>query len=308
MKNKCVHGLTMLLPAFLLLASGCQSGGKREPRKIGDSGSREVVKQIEAMKQIYHLTPSPAEMLDVIDVQDLGYDPGLLNPVSNTEQYIGSRAITLAMGIYSTDMAYCALFGRHEETLDYLEAVQNLGQEVHLTGAVDEELIREAREKVDVLDSLVIISNRAFVNMLYFCERNERPGTVAMLTAGSFIESLYLAVNLAGSYGQAGYLLQHLSDQKYAMKNLMDFAESIEGGDENVRAVMEELAPIMKIYENINTAAGAPTVTTESEAKGDQPKKLVIGGGSQAGPPMTESEFEELKQETIRLRNRLVEG
>jgi hypothetical protein len=308
MKSKYLHGVKILMLVPFLLATGCQPGGKREPRKIGNTRTRDLVQRIEAMKQVYHLSPSPAEMLSVIDVEGLSYDPQLLNPVSNSEQYLGSRSTTLALGIYATDLAYCALFGRHEETLDYLEAVQNLAGEVRLTGAVDDDLIQEARDNVDVMDSLVNISNRAFINMLFFCERNEMPGTVAMLTAGSFIESLYLAVNLAGSYGQAGYLLQDLSDQKYALQNLMEYAKSLEGEDENVSAVMEELAPIVKIYENIKTGGGSLKVTTQSEAAGDQPKKLVIGGSGDLNPPLTESEFEELKQETNRIRNRLVKG
>jgi hypothetical protein len=308
MKSKTLHSVKLLLLIPLVMAAGCKSGGKRAPGGIDQQEAGEIVQRIEAMKQVYHLCPSPAEMLSVIDFGDLSFDAALLNPVSNADRYLDTRSTTLALGIYATDLAYCALFGRHEETLNYLEVVRSLAEKARVTGAIDDELVQDARANVADLDSLFAISNQAFINMLFFCERNDRPGTIVMLSAGSFIESLYLAVNLVDDYDDAGYLLQHLTDQKYALENLMVFAESLGAEDENVASVMEDLGPIVRIYEGLEAGSGAVTISTQSEATSDQPKKLVIGGGASSPPLLSAPEFEKLRQETIRLRTRLVEG
>jgi hypothetical protein len=307
MKGKCMLVLKPLVPILLVLATGCKSGGKHGPRTIDEQESGEIVQRIEAMKQVYHLCPSPAEMLSIIYVADLGFEEDLLDPVSNIDHYLDTRSTTLSLGIYATDLAYCALFGRHEETLNYLEAVRSLAERIRVTGAIDDAMIQQARDNVESLDSLFAISNQAFINMMFFCERNERQGTILMLSAGAFIESLYLAVNMVDDYDEAGTILQHLTDQKYALENLMSFAESLSGEDENISAVMDDLAPIMKIYEGLKAGGGAVTVATQSEASEQQPGKLVIG--SSGGPtPLSPSEFEALKKETFRLRSRMVEG
>ncbi|KPL15216.1 MAG: hypothetical protein AMS23_05310 [Bacteroides sp. SM1_62] len=294
--------LVLIIPA--LLVGGCKSNkGKRAPGLLDDSETAEIVDRIETIKQVYHLSPSPAEMLSVIDVADLSFDTGLLNPRGNMDNYLDTKSRTMGLGVYITDLAYAALFGRHEETLDYLEVVRNMAEQIRVTGAINDELIEKARKNVEYIDSLFNISNEAFINMLFFCERNDRPNTVVILSAGAFVESLYLAVNLAGDNGQTDYILQHLADQKYALDNLMTFAESMKEQDPNVAAVIEDMKPIKEIYDGITVVAGTTTVETEKTAEG-QPKKLVIGGGSK--PTLSKREFEKLKKNTIELRNKLI--
>lgn len=294
--------LVMIIPAMLV--GGCQSNkGKRKPGLLDDSETKDIVDRIETIKQVYHLSPSPAEMLSVIDVTDLSFDVALLNPITNQDNYLDTKSQTIGLGIYITDLAYAALFGRHEETLDYLDVVRTMAEQIRVTGAIDDELIENARNNVEYLDSLFDISNEAFINMLFFCERNDRPNTVVLLSAGAFIESLFLAVNLAGDNGQTDYIMQHLADQKYALDNLVMFAESMQDQDPNVAAVMEDIKPIKEIYDNIAVVAGTTTVETDETAD-NQPKKLVIGGGSK--PTLSKKEFEKLKKTTVDLRNRLV--
>lgn len=294
--------LVMIIPAMLV--GGCQSNkGKRKPGLLDDSETKDIVDRIETIKQVYHLSPSPAEMLSVIDVTDLSFDVALLNPITNQDNYLDTKSQTIGLGIYITDLAYAALFGRHEETLDYLDVVRTMAEQIRVTGAIDDELIENARNNVEYLDSLFDISNEAFINMLFFCERNDRPNTVVLLSAGAFIESLFLAVNLAGDNGQTDYIMQHLADQKYALDNLVMFAESLQDQDPNVAAVMEDIKPIKEIYDNIAVVAGTTTVETDETAD-NQPKKLVIGGGSK--PTLSKKEFEKLKKTTVDLRNRLV--
>jgi hypothetical protein len=308
MKRKYLPFFILPLPILILLIPGCQSGGKRAPAAIDEKEAQEIVDRIETIKQVYHLCPSPAEMLSVIDVADLNFDPDLLTPMENVDKYLDTKSRTVALGFYITDLAYAALFGRHEETLDYLETVRAVAEQVRVTGAINDELIQKARDNVAYLDSLFSISNQAFINMLFFCERNDRPNTIVMLSAGTFIESLFLAVNLVDKYDHAGHLLQHLADQKYALDNLMIFAGSLSASDENVASIAEDLAPIKAIYDGIEPGGGEVSIQTESEASEDEPKKLVIGGGQSTGPGLSEAEFTKLKEETIKLRNRLVGG
>ncbi len=296
--------LSLLIPLFL--ATGCKSGGQRAPGTIDDAETGEIVERIETIKQVYHLCPSPAEMLSMIDVADLSFDGELLNPAENADKYLDTKSRTLALGVYITDMAYAALFGRHEETLDYLGVMRSISEQVRVTGAINDELIQKAKDNVEYLDSLFNISNEAFINMLFFCERNNRPNTIILLSAGAFIESLYLAVNLADDYDNAGYLLQHLAEQKYSIDNLMVFAGSLREEDENIASVIDDMKPIKEIYDGIELGGGAITIRTQDEANGGKPKKLVIGGGESSPTALSREDFNKLKEETNRLRTKLI--
>lgn len=301
--------IPVVLLSIMMMFGSCQSGKKGSPVLIQDLDQVENSGGIDSFNQIYHLYPSPAEMLGVIDMTHMKFDGSLLNPVERADQYLDSKAKTYVLGVYMTDLAYAALFNRHEETLDYLETVKSLSEDININEAVDEAMITKAKENVEYLDSLYIISNDAFMNILSFCEINERSNTVVMLSAGAFTESLFLAVNMVKDYASAGQLLQHLADQKYTIDNFMMFAQSVESDDPGVKATIRDLEKIHSIYDRIEPGLGAISVTSSEGSEG-QAKKLVIGGGSpeSSQPSLSEEDFESLKTAVIDLRTRIVEA
>ena len=299
--------ITVAVVIAMMLAGACQSRQKGSPVLIQDVDDVSSNAGLESFNQIIHLYPSPAEMLSVVDMSELSFDPSLLNPIERADQYIDSQLKTYALGIYMTDLAYTALFLRHEESLNYLELVKSLAADININEAVDEDMIEKVRNNVEFLDSLYNISNEAFINVLSFCERNEKPNTIVMLTAGAFIESLYLAVHMIDDYGTADMLLQHLADQKYTIDNFMLFARALESDDLNVIATLKDLEKIKIIYDGIKPGIGGVTVKTAEDSDETQPKKLVIGGtGKASQPSLTEAEFESLKAAVSELRNKAV--
>jgi hypothetical protein len=309
MKSLRISFIPMAIVAAMMLAGACQSGQKRSPVLIEDANDLSSTGGIESLTQIYHLYPSPAEMLSVIDLTEISFDGSILNPTERADQYTDSKLKNYVLGIYMTDLAYAALFGRHEETLDYLETVKSLAEEINISEAVDESMIEKARNNVEFLDSLYNISNDAFMNILNYCEKNERSNTVVMISAGAFTESLYLAVQMIDDYGTADQMMQHLADQKYSIHNFMLFANSIKSDDPGVISTIRDLEKIESIFSGIKAGTGGVTVTTAADSDAKQPKKLVISGSGKASQPhLTEEEFEALKAEVLELRNKIVEG
>ncbi len=306
---KSLRNSFFILAAFgtLILAVACQSGRKDSSVLIEDVNNTSPGDGLQSFSQIIHLYPSPAEMLSVIDMTDIKFDATLLNPVDKADQYLDSKTQTFALGMYLTDLAYSALFGRHEETLDYLEVVKSLAADININEAVDESMIEQVQNNVEFLDSLYNISNEAFINILSFCERNERSNTVVMLSAGAFAESLYLAVHMIDDYSTADQVLQHLADQKYTIDNFMRFSKGLGSDDPGVISTLNDLEAIKNIYDKIESGSGGVTIKTAVSEEKNQPKKLVIGGkGTTSQPHLTEEDFNALKAAVIELRNNAV--
>ena len=118
--------------------------------------------------------------MSIIDLTEMVYDEALLNPADQADRYLDTKSKSYILGVYRTDLAYAALFGRHEATLDYLEVVRLLSEEIQIDKAVDDAMIEKAQNNVEFLDSLYNISNEAFMNILAFCEQNERSNTVGI--------------------------------------------------------------------------------------------------------------------------------
>lgn len=309
MRMKQITYLFITLLITLFLSTGCQSGNRGTPTLIDDVESIDPDEGIASFSQIYHLYPSPGEMLSIIDMAEMSFDGNLLIPPGNADKYLGTRPKTYMLGVYMTDLAYASLFGRHEATLDYLDVVKDLSEGIRIDKAVDDQMIEKAKNNVEYLDSLYNISNEAFMNILSFCERNERSNTVVMLSAGAFTESLFLAVNLIDEYEKADYLLQHLADQKYTIENFMTFAGNVNSNDPNVDATIQDLTKIHNIYQGIDPGSGAVSITTQKDADAQTPKKLVIGGsGTKSQPSLSKEEFEKLKEAVVELRTKVIEG
>ncbi len=269
----------------------------RTAEKFNDTETGEIVEKITEIKKVYNLCPSPAEMLSIIDVAEMQFKTDLLNQTGNAEKYFDSRTLTVNLGIYATDLAYSALFGRHEETIDYLEVVSDIADKVRVTGTINEGLIERAKNNINYIDSLFNISNEAFINMIFFCEKNDRPGTIIQISTGAFIESLYLAANMIEVYDAKNYMVQHLADQKYAIDNLMTFAAS-ESADPNVKDAIELLKPLVVIFDKIQGASGSTTVKKEAAGK------LVVGGKTKT--ELSESDFNRLRETVSKIRNDII--
>ncbi|MBL7111038.1 MAG: hypothetical protein ISS19_03770 [Bacteroidales bacterium] len=288
----------LLVIGFVSCKSPNQGAGSKGMEEAGED-ILESVERIEQIKKVYHLIPSPAEMLSVMNIGGLDFDKDLLNPTSNIEKYFDSKTKTLNLGVYITDLAFAAIFGRHDETIEYLEAVQDLAEQARVEGAINEELISRAKGNVQDLDTLFILSNEAFINMITYCEETHRSNTMILITAGAFVESLYLATSLVGSSAEADYLIQHLADQKYSIDNLLTFAKSLED-DPNVTDILADLKPLEEIYSKLDKSSG------ETQVKKEGAGKLVIGGGSQ--PTLSQEEFEKLRETVSEIRQGIISG
>ena len=174
----------ILLFVGMLSLTLCKSAKNDQAGKPSEMEGdfEESIAYIEQLKKVFHLVPSPAEMLSVMNIGGLDFDGGLLNPTSNIDNYLDSKSKTVNLGVYITDLAFAAIFGRHEETIEYLETVQKLSEMARVEGAISEELMERARGNVQDLDTLFTISNEAFINMIMFCEESNRSNTMILIT------------------------------------------------------------------------------------------------------------------------------
>jgi len=98
---------------------------------------------------------------------------------------------------------------------------------------------------------------------------------------------------MVDTYEETGEVIVHLAEQKYAIDNLVSFAESLEE-DESITSMLSDLQPIKDIYDRLVTEDSETTVKKESS------NKLVIGGGKKIS--LSEEDFNELRKAAYSLR------
>lgn len=264
--------LTILALAFFLFlfTSSC----KNQNKKI-EEGFKFDKEQIEAditvAKSFIYLFPSPGEILNRFYNADLSYNEELLHDPGRASDYITLRDKGLNLGIYIADMAYASLFSRNTLAADYLDVVRKMSNELDVSNTAFESLVDRVGDNVGNSDSLIVISNEAFFNVLEFLETAGRENTIALISSGAYIESIYLALYSMEEYNEKDPILRQISELKYPLENLLGHAESV-SEDPAVQSILAYVRELNAIFTELEAESGSSSV--------EQPGVITLSGGS----------------------------
>jgi hypothetical protein len=294
MKSMKKIRLPLLVLCCFLVVSGCQNRSKKiddgfrydEDMKLSD---------IEVTKSFIYLFPAPGEVLDRFYNADLHYIEGIMHDPALSDTYLSSKDKGLNLGIYLTDMAYAALFSRNSEAADYLDVIRKLSGDLNVSTSTFESLIERARMNMGHRDSLVSISNEVFFNMVEFLEGSGQENTVAIISSGAYVESMYLALNSVDEYNEDDPIIRQITELKYPMENLMSHAESV-SEDPNVQSILTFVKELNQLFSELETTA--------TDAVVSEPGVISFSGDSV--PELSRDNFDEMKQKVILIREHIV--
>jgi hypothetical protein len=195
-----------------------------------------------------------------------------LNPASNEKNYTDARLKALNFGIFSCDLSYCSIFEIGSEALKYFKTVKTMGDQIGVSTAIKPEVLKRLESNIGSSDSLAVITDDVYFSSFETLEDSKQGPTLALVVAGGWIESIYIAVNLA-KYEANSPVIERLADQKYTLENLIEFLKNHEA-DPNVKGVKEDFEGLLAEFNKIN-------VKDAESVKGKDDKKKLLGGGQQ---------------------------
>lgn len=289
-----IFKILWILLFFALVISGC----KNQQKKI-DEGFRfdegQQLKEIEITKSFIYLFPAPGEVLDRFYEADLQYLSDFLHDPAQADAYLTARDQALNLGVYLSDMAYSALFSRNSEATEYLDVIRDLSGDLNVSTSVFETLTERAKNNIANRDSLLAISNEAYFEMMEFLENSGEETTLAVITAGAYIEAMYLAINAVEEFSEDDPVITQIAEMKYPLENLMGMTGQ-ESEDPHVQSILEFMKELEGIFGKLEKEA----VTSEVV----EPGVINLTGGDL--PDLNEQNFDEVKQKVIMIREQIV--
>jgi hypothetical protein len=280
-----------------LFSFACTCVQNKNPELNKDQPDNTSGSLVEAQDSVLYLLPSPGEMLERLQSAKVKFNPALLSPIGNKDKYIGSKAQSLNLGVYITDMAYSAIFERSSETVKYLESIRSLSNEVGISSSIFEILIERAKNNTGKTDSLLNISNEAYSNMLDFLESGGKENTLALISAGAYIESLYLALQSINKFSEGDPLFTLISEMKYPLENLFERAKNTRN-DENIKSIYNYLDQIILIFSRLEYE------NSKTEISKNENGLLQILGGEKF--TLNEKDFVTLKSKIEEIRTSII--
>lgn len=274
----------LILISGLALFTLFSCSGSNEEKEVKTKVEAEVENTFNSEEYDFVL-PQPISLAKAFQASGLKYYTNLTNDVSNKSRYNEKVKQLLNLGVYSTDLAYCAINGKSQEARNFLKAIQQLGNSVGLKPVFSDKKIIEQFDKdlgdMDAVENLIYdIQERSEEYM----QDNDIRYLSIVEFSGAWTEGMYLGVKNIELSGDNQPLSITIVDQMNLLKTIIKGLQTYPTSDQILSAVSKKLTAVLNIYENF-----------ESVKKSTQGKSFET-------PKLTVDEFKSLSMKIIELR------
>lgn len=247
--------------------------------------------------EVEYSVPTPNELFEIVKLQGGEQKVGLVNTLDNRENYVETKEKALNFGVYSADLAYMSCFGVGTEFLMYMKAIEEMGDELGIAGAFDEDLMDRIENNEGETDSLFAISNETYYDSYLYLEENGKGKELSLIMGAGYLESLYIICNLVDSYSADNPIIEKIGDQKLVLENLMEFLASYQD-DSDVADMSNELMSLQEVFEMSMDFEESGTNVDNEEGK------LVLSGGGSF--KMNEKALADITAKVTELRENII--
>lgn len=202
----------------------------------------------------YNMYP-PVEMATLFVKVGAVYDPLILNPSENAENYITSSERALNLGIYGVDFSYARNFEEYQAALEYLSVIHKLCASL----GIPEEYFTAAADYIDEgnndKDTLNAIAGRIYYSTDEYLKKNSQDNAAALIMLGGWIEALYIAINIAYEDVDNAEIIERIAVQKYSLNSLISLLSN-NRDDIIVAKYLLMLKVLKKSFDNIEVRFG----------------------------------------------------
>jgi len=223
--------------------------------------AQDIAVSQEEMVVEYYAVPSPEEILSYIHNNKITYIPKLMNSPANSDKYQTSKERLVAFGMYLADMAYAGSFEQSGTALRYFEVTERAGKSMNLFPAEIEGLVERMLNNMNRIDSINNIYDELYLMVIANLHDTDRFGEYALISAGGFVEALYLALNSSDSRLKEDGFRMRVWDQKMILDQLKSMFNKYLNETQKTQ--------VMKDFEGVFTAfeefANSPQATTSNK-------------------------------------------
>jgi len=249
--------------AFLV---SCGSEPKKTESPVDSTALMQDSQILEAVEDLFTKLPKPSTIPNLIAMTGAEYETELLNPAANAEKVMGnSSKAAFSVGVYSADLGYMAAYDKGQQAIQTFVVGKKLADKIGVSSAFDASVLERIEKNLAQKDSLITISDASIANSSGILKANDQIKDAALLTAGAFIEGLYLTCGLIHDYPPTGLpkaeqdkilvpLVNAVIKQEGALSSLIELLQKVNDKDEVVTSIIAGLEKSKAIYAKANWA------------------------------------------------------
>ncbi len=213
--------IVLFAPLVFLLSCGSEQSSVSDEAAV-ETTSEMTAEDLARADEMIQNMPSPIEMAILVKHAGGEYNSKLLNDIKNLDTYVTKGKKTINMGVYSSDVGYTSLYKQTQETVFYLNNVRKLSDDIGLSDAFDQSMFDRVEANIEHRDSLLQILSGSYDLANQYLKENNRMNTSALMIAGGWIESMYLAANLGANGGRPADIISlRILEQEQVLKKIV---------------------------------------------------------------------------------------
>ncbi|MBI5218163.1 MAG: hypothetical protein HY958_04455 [Bacteroidia bacterium] len=245
-----INNLFLVVFIAAIIFSSCTSDNDQWKKVTKDSVQ---TKPGHKRPPVYKI-PSPIELYLFLKENNIRFDKNLLGNPDNVSKYETTKNKGLNFGIYASDLAYCTVFSRSQETFLYFKSSKTLADGLGLAEGFDDIISKRLNNNMNNTDSLYEITNDAYAAACQYLESEDKSDILSYILVGSWIESMHLSMNSVTKFKAENPVVVRIAEQQLILENLNASLDNIDKKDTDfseMKTKMKNLQTIFdKLYEN----------------------------------------------------------
>lgn len=272
-------GLIVLSALAILASCGTQQSTSDNQNATADSIVKAEEKNIIIDNNTKYKLPSPVELYILIKEAKAKYTPEALHDITKSSKYITSDAKAINFGIYASDLAYCTVFEKQQETHNLFKTIKTMGVELGISEGFNASIVERIDKNLYNSDSLYQITNDSYWEVCNSLEEQGNANILSKILLGGWVESLHLAIQSVEKFDTSSELVLRITEQSYLLENLIDYISSLakdDSNDELLQRLLDLQYSFDKLYDNSEDVLITPEQYKEIAQKVDNFRNQLI--------------------------------
>jgi len=193
--------------------------------------------------------PSPIQTAMYIKEAGAEFDADALNSFENSDQYSTDFYKAFNMGVYGTDLGYCAIYENNDLCVRYMKTVRQIAEYIGLENAFSDDLLERFSNNIGIKDSMLVLVSEAYQETDMYLKENEKDDVAALVLAGGWIEAMYISCQSV-QHNNNELIINRISEQKSALHSLIEMLEQL-GTSDDYMDLTHELIELYDAFEKI---------------------------------------------------------
>ena len=220
------------------------------------------------------------EFIQILSKQSDLYDDAVLNNVKKASEYESSIAKALNIGVYGADLNFIIHFNQIPVSFKYLLCAKQLSDQIGVSMAFDKNAVDKFNGNVDQKDTLINIVSSAYDVIKKYLRNGEQFKIASLVMTGSWIENMYLTVNLVDKCKNdidKEQLLKGIIDQKTYLQNIISLLVLVNSDKEGmISELCSSLNEINSVFEKYKDSTINKAELTDLKTKVDKIRLIIV--------------------------------